>query len=349
MNKQDNQRDIDTLLQEYLRGSAEPKPLYQNKHEQIAVHVNGRYDYNICTSFDRIIELYEQEPDVPLDVFDADSTTDEAGNKKGKPLTTEKKRRELIDFLKASIEFKKHQKDVKKKAQEDLRTLCRHIHFDPSGDTACDFTLNDLRQYLCKRDKVEQRFDMSNYDIAIGIALIDVIIYKSISLLIHNKNFLIEGQQDKKEREQIAYKKYRMGRDSEDVLFLVSNGFISHGNQNDSGYLKIHARNHKGVITETWEWQNITFNEAQIKQVLPLADEQVATKRSRKKHPARDCIVDLLQKHHKENDAHRLPVSKVIQLLKIPKHIEYPSDDTIRRAVNDFYDEYFKSGKAETV
>jgi hypothetical protein len=281
MDKQDNQRDIDTLLQESLRGSAEPRPpLYQNKHERerITVHVNGRYDYNICTSSERIIELYEQEPDVPLDVFDPDSTTDEAGRKKGKPLTTEKERRELIDFLKASVDFEKKQKNVQKKAKEDLRTLCRNLPIDSPTDTSCNFELRDLRQYLCKRDNVEQ-FDMNDPDIAASIQWqIDYIIFTVINPLIFNKNFLIEGGKGK-DREQIAYKNYRMGRASGDVVYFVSEGYFdqwAEGEQ-DTSHLKIDARNHKGVITESWEWQNITFNEAQIKEVFPIAGENANT------------------------------------------------------------------------
>jgi hypothetical protein len=312
MDKQDNQRDIDTLLQEYLRGSAEPKPLYQNKHEQIAVHINGKFH-----SHNETIEKYEQEPDVHLDVFDPDSTTDEAGRKKGKPLTTEKERRELIDFLKASIEFEERQESVIEKARKELRGFWQNFRFDPSDDTSFEFTTNHLhnylRQYLCKIDNVKH-LDMK----------IDAIILNAINLLINNRNFLIKGQQGQKEREEINYERYRRERKNVFKLLLIDSIVV--------GYLTINACKSNGV-TETWEWQNITFNEAQMKQVFPIGGGGVTgtvepVKPPKKKKPAvlQEKIQSHLRKMQKEgksiyNDkTFRNVLAKELTLLSAPDY-----------------------------
>lgn len=328
MDKQDNQRDIDTLLQEYLRGSAEPRPLYQNKHEQIAVHINGKFH-----SYNETIEKCEQEPNVRLDVFDPDSTTDEAGRKKGKPLTTEAERRELINFLKASIEFEEHQKSVIEKARKELRGFWQNFRFDPPGDISCEFTTNHLhnylRQCLCKIDNVKW-LDMQ----------IDAIILNAINLLINNRNFLIGGQQGQKAREQINYERYRRERKNVFKLLLIDSIYF--------GYLKINAHNSNGV-TETWEWQNITFNKAQIKQVFPIGGEETdapkiitKAKIGRPQHPVKKYVYELLNEHHQNQNAAKLrPIEVKNRLREIyttdnSKYSNY-SDDVVEKARTDFY------------
>jgi hypothetical protein len=337
MDKQDNQRDIDTLLQEYLRGSAEPRPLYRNKHEQIAVHINRKFH-----SHNDTIEKYEQEPNVPLDVFDG-TLLDETGRKKGKPLTTEKERRELIDFLKASIEFEERQESVIEKARKELRGFWQNFRFDPSGDTSCECTTNHLhnylRQYLCKIDNVKH-LDMK----------IDAIILNAINLLINNRNFLIKGQQGQKEREQIDYERYRRERNNVFKLLLIDSIVV--------GYLTINACKSNGV-TETWEWQNITFNEAQIKQVFPIGGEETdapkiitKAKIGRPQHPVKKHVYELLTEHHQNQNAAKLRPIEVKHRLR-EKYTKDKSDysdyseDVVEKTRRDFYAQWEKKRLAE--
>jgi hypothetical protein len=173
-----------------------------------------------------------------------------------------------------------------------------------------------------------------------------------IESLIHNKNFLIEGQNDREEREQIAYKKYRMKSTNTYIFFSR--------HEIDSGHLTIiGASNPQDGTKKHWEWQDITFNEAQIKQVFPIGGEKTDTREiitkakiGRPQHPVKKYVYQLLTEHHQNQNATKLRPIEVKDRLRAiytkdkSDYSDY-SEDVVEDARTDFYKQYGESSLAE--
>lgn len=359
MSNQKNQRDIDAILNDCrVRFSQEGSPLYQGKHEDVTVYANGR---NLEPFFPRssVIEYYER-PDVRLDVFERFFPgIDDEMPEGGKQLTTEAERRELIDFFKerAAFEERQHEhiRDVKARAKKELRKHCESIDLK-TDDKACDYTLSELRQYMWDRENSEQLVE-SNPDSACYFRYqIDEIIELVINNLIHNKEFLIEGGQGR-DREPITYKNYRMGRARVHIRFSVlkslfsstweqellgcTSSVIIHDSSNIDDRSNIDDTSYKDN-DETWKWTRITFNEAQIKQVLPFVlEKQALVTQDRPMQAA--SKEELLEAAYRVNNAklavnHKAGEKVGVELRKVNLFI--PSRDFYQKTIRQELEKY---------
>jgi hypothetical protein len=264
MDKQDNQRDIDAILRDCSINYIEQiSPIYQGN--PIRVHIEGTKMF--FKQYDDRGNFEETPPEKIIVIIDKDFDHDKNAYppENYHPLTTETQKQEVIALLKKNRAIHEGKQLTQQKAYEELRAFCRNLPLVLPTDTSCDFTVNDLRQYLCERDGVEQSYISNSNKIDFAI-----------EALIQNRNFLIEGQNDREKRERIAYKEYRMTSANTYIFFSR--------HEIDSGNLRIFgARNPQDGTKKHWEWQNITFNKAQMKQVFPLGGEQTIPLKKLKK------------------------------------------------------------------